>query len=111
MTGSVQDILNDTRLQTVPARGFLTFELVSDQNTATNNFVTSVQMPSGDTPMNAVAVPGDAGGNVGVLDDRMKMQISVPVTQGGHTQFSVTRTGATAILFYRVTYSPIDSPF
>ena len=44
------DILQGTRLQTVPAGGFLTFELQASDNDATNNYTVSVQMPGGDTP-------------------------------------------------------------
>ena len=42
------DILQGTRLQTVPAGGFLTFELQADSNDATNYFTCSIQMPNGD---------------------------------------------------------------
>ena len=45
------DILQGTRLQTVPAGGVLTFELQSADNDATNNYTVSVQMPGGDTPL------------------------------------------------------------
>ena len=51
-SGSNSDILQGTRLQTVPAGGVLTFELQSELNDASNNYTVSVQMPNGDTPLN-----------------------------------------------------------
>lgn len=105
LSASNTDVLQGTRLQTVPRGGFLTFEIQADLNDATNNYTASIQMPNGDTPMNAVSIPGTTPVDVGILDDRQKLQITVPVQQGGHTVFSVTESG-TAVLFYRVTYSP-----
>ena len=61
------DILQGTRLQTVPQGGVLTFELQANNATASNFCAVSVQMPNGDTPLNSVRVPG--------------LQ---PVTRGGH---------------------------
>ena len=96
------DILQGTRLQTVPQGGFLTFELQADANDASNYFTTSIQMPNGDTPLNAVRVP--RGDNAGELDERKKLMITLPVAQGGHTVFSADETG-TAVLTWRVTYT------
>ena len=41
------DILQGTRLQTVPQGGFLTFELQSSANDASNSMAVSIQMPNG----------------------------------------------------------------
>ena len=97
------DILQGGRLQTVPAGGFLTFELQADANDATNFYTLSIQLPNGDTPLNEVNVP--AGDAYGELDERKKMMITLPVQQGGHTVLSATRSG-TASLAYRVVYTP-----
>lgn len=97
------DILSGTRLQTVPAGGFLTFEFQASENSQTNNYTVSIQMPNGDTPLNGVNVP--AGVTVGALNSLEKMMITLPIQQGGHTVLSATETGA-ATLAYRVTYSP-----
>lgn len=97
------DILQGTRLQTVPQGGYLTFELQSDANQTSNNMAVSVQMPNGDTPLNDVNVT--AGVTAGALNNNDKMQITLPVAQGGHTVFSCTETG-TAQLTWRVTYTP-----
>ena len=100
------DILQGTRLQTVPAGGFLTFELQASDNDATNNYTVSLQMPGGDTPMNNVRVPaGNTSGLAGVIDSRTCMTATFPIRRGGHAVFSCDETGD-AELSWRVTYSP-----
>jgi len=102
-TSSNTDILQGTRLQTVPQGGYLTFELQASDNDAANTFTVSVQMPNGDTPLNDVRV--SAGVTSGALNNNDKMQITLPVAQGGHTVFSCVESG-TALLTWRVTYTP-----
>jgi hypothetical protein len=97
------DLLSGTRLQTVPAGGFLTFELQATSSSATDNFTVSIQMPNGDTPLNNVRVP--AGVTFGGINNNDKMMITLPIQQGGHTVFSCVESGA-CTLSYRVTYSP-----
>jgi hypothetical protein len=104
-TGSNADILQGTRLQTVPAGGVLTFELQSQFNDSTNNYTVSVQMPNGDTPLNNVRVPGCNPALAGVIDERQNLTVSFPIMQGGHCVFSCTETGASQ-LSWRVTYTP-----
>ena len=99
------DILQGTRLQTVPAGGVLTFELQAKANDASNNFVVSVQMPNGDTPLNSVRVPACNPALDGVIDERQNLTVSFPIMQGGHCVFSCTETGASS-LAWRVTYTP-----
>lgn len=101
------DILQGTRLQNAPRNGLMTFEMSASDNNATNRFTASIQMPNGDTPLNAVQVPQGTGtaGVAGVLDDRTSMVISLPVAQGGHVVFSCTETGDTE-LTWRVTFTP-----
>jgi len=97
------DILQGTRLQTVPAGGFLTFEMQSSVNDTSNFHEVSIQMPNGDTPLNAVRIPDGVTG--GALNNNDKTQITLPIQQGGHTVFSTTETG-TAALSWRVSYTP-----
>ena len=99
------DILQGTRLQTVPAGGVLTFEMQSKENSTSNNFMVSVQMPNGDTPLNSVRVPACNPALDGVIDERQNLTCSFPITQGGHCVFSATETGASS-LSWRVTYTP-----
>jgi hypothetical protein len=99
------DILQGTRLQTVPSGGVLTFELQANKNDSTNNFVVSVQMPNGDTPLNNARVPGSGSQQIGIIDERENLTVSFPIMQGGHCVFSCTETG-TAALAWRITYTP-----
>lgn len=99
------DILQGTRLQTVPAGGVLTFELQSSLNDGSNHYTVSVQMPNGDTPLNNVRVPGTSPVDDGIIDERQNLTVSFPIMQGGHCVFSCTETGA-ANLAWRVTYTP-----
>lgn len=100
------DILQGGRLQTVPANGLLTFEAQASDNIAANNYVISIQLPDGSTPMNGVLVPGTAtAGLTGILDERLMLRASFPIAQGGHCVYSCVETGDTE-LFTRVTFSP-----
>jgi hypothetical protein len=99
------DILQGTRLQTVPAGGILTFELQSVANTSSNSFAVSIQMPNGDTPLNNVKVPACNPGVDGVIDERQNLTVSFPISQGGHCVFSGLETG-NSTLTWRVTYTP-----
>lgn len=100
------DILQGTRLQTVPQGGILTFEMQAADNDATNNYTVSVQMPGGDTPMNATRIPcGNSTGLAGVIDERTNLTASFAIQQGGHSVFSCTETGDTE-LTWRCTYTP-----
>jgi len=100
------DILQGTRLQTVPARGFLLFELQTSDNVAANNYTASIQMPNGDTPLNAARVTaGNSTGLAGVIDDRTALRMRFRINQGGHCVFSCIETGDTE-LTWRVTYQP-----
>ncbi len=101
------DILQGTRLQTVAAGGVLTFELQSSDNDATNNYTVSVQMPGGDTPLNATRITcGNTAGLAGVLDERTNLTASFAIQQGGHCVFSCTETGS-AELTWRITFTPL----
>lgn len=101
------DILQGTRLQTVPSAGTLTFELQAADNVAANNFAVSIQMPGGDTPLNGVRVPGGAtAGLAGIIDERTDLQATFIIEQGGHCVFSAVEVGDTE-LTWRVTYSPL----
>lgn len=100
------DILQGTRLQTVPRNGVLSFELAASDNVAANNYVVSIQLPDGSTPLNATLVPGGAtAGLAGVIDDRLSLKARFRIGQGGHCVFSCVETGD-AELTWRVTYTP-----
>lgn len=101
------DILNGTRLLTVPANGIMTFEIQAADNVAANNFTVTVQLPGGDNPLTGVLAPaGETAGLPGVINSRNALIASFPVQQGGHPTFSCVETGDTE-LAWRVTYTPL----
>jgi len=101
------DILQGTRLQTVPRNGWLSFELQAADGVAANNFTVSVQLPGGDTPLNATRVPANSAtaGLAGVINERDALKLRFRIGQGGHCVFSCTETGDTE-LTWRVTFTP-----
>lgn len=103
VTATTADLLNATRLQTVPRGGVLTVEFQASEQSATNNYTVSIELPDGDTPMNATGIP--AGVTSGALNANDKTMASFIVQQGGHATISCTETG-TAVLAYRITYTP-----
>ncbi len=100
---SNSDILQGTRLQTVPAGGFLTFEMQAAENSDTDYVEVSIQMPNGDTPLNGVRIPD--GATSFALNNNDKTMLTLPIAQGGHTVFSTVETGSNS-LTWRVTYTP-----
>ena len=104
-TTTNSDILQGTRLQTVPAGGVLTFEMQGQVASTVNKYTVSVQMPNGDTPLNSVLVPACNPALDGVIDERQNLTVSFPIMQGGHCVFSCTEVGSTTFT-WRVTYTP-----
>lgn len=101
------DILAGGLLLTVPQNGLLTFEMQASDNDATNNYVASIQLPNGDTPMNSTRVPcGNSTGLAGVLDERTYLKASFRIQQGGHCVFGCVETGD-AEISWRVTFTPM----
>lgn len=101
------DILQGTRLQTVPSNGILTFEIQAADGVAANSYAVSIQLPNGDTPMNGVLVPcGAVAGLAGILNSLEYMRASYPIAQGGHCSFSCVEVGDTE-MSWRVTFTPI----
>ncbi len=110
LSASNTDILNGSRLQTAPEAGVMKFEMQSVEADPTNNYVSSIQLPSGDTPLEGVLVPkgqgdGAAGTGASSLDERQALIGVFPIAQGGHVVWSFVLTGASAMT-YRVTFTP-----
>ncbi len=107
--GSVSDILQGTRLQTVPMRGKMLFLMSAADANATNNYTASILLPDGRTPMTAggVIVPQGqlTAGVIGILDDRLMLAYEATINQGGHVVFGCVETGDTEF-FWRIVYRP-----
>ncbi len=104
---TIADILNDTRLSSIPYGGQLTIQASSNQNNATNRMVITIQLPDGKVPVDAQAVTAarqaDASG--GQLEDGYLDQWTFPASQGGHFTIGFVETGA-CILTWRVVLRP-----
>lgn len=101
------DILQGTRLQTVPQRGIMLFMLSASDNNVTDNMLVSIQLPDGRTPMNGIRIPQGqlTAGVMGIMDTRLCLQYEAQINQGGHVVFSVVDT-ADSELYWRIIYSP-----
>ena len=102
------DILQGGRLQNVPSNGILAFEISASDNNATNNFVFSIQLPSGATPVNGILAPQatETAGVAGVMNVDTSYKAAFRVGQGGHCVFSCVETGDTE-MFSRVTFKSL----
>lgn len=106
ITATTADILQGTRLQTVPANGSLSFEMQAADADATNSATVSIQLPDGSTPLNGALVPGNGtAGSAGVIDDRLALKLRFRIGQGGHCVFGITETGTTTVT-YRIVFRP-----
>lgn len=88
------DILNGTRLNTIPYMGTLTFMVLADLANATNFWTMTIQLPGGDVPVDGQIVPGANPSLGGVLDDRQYFMMSFAAILGGHFNISLTEGGA-----------------
>lgn len=104
---SNNDILDNTRLTSIPHSGQLTIQAQANLNNATNNFTITIQLPDGKVPVDAQRLnagqEGDALG--GQLDQRYLTQWTFPAPQGGHFTISLTENG-TAIAAWRIVLRP-----
>lgn len=108
MTGleaaTAADVLQATRLQTVPSNGVLLVEMQAADNVAANSYAASIQLPDGSTPFTGMLVPaGGATGLAGVIDSREAYRGSFGIRQGGHCVLDFTETGDTEV-YWRVTF-------
>lgn len=103
IAASTADLLNGTRLQSPPRDGVLIIQFCADLNDATNNYVATIELPDGNTPVNAQAVSGSNPSLGGTMDSRLADRYEFPVAQGGHVTIGLTESG-TAILYFKITF-------
>ncbi len=91
------DILNNTRLSSIPySGGILTVLAMANLNNSTNNYIMTIQLPDGSVPVDGQPVLAGQeveGALGGQLDSRLMMQFSFPAPQGGHFTIAFTETG------------------
>jgi len=102
------DVLDNTRLTSIPHNGQITIQALANLNNATNGYTITIQLPDGKVPVDAQRV--SAGQEVegalgGQLDSRLLDQWTFPAMQGGHFTISFTESG-TAVLTWRIVLRP-----
>ncbi len=98
------DVLNGTRLNTIPYPGKVTFMFSVDLANATNHWLLTLQLPDGDVPIDSQILTGTNPSLGGVLDERTAFRVSYRAAQGGHFTVSLTEVG-TAIATWRAVLS------
>jgi hypothetical protein len=108
-TASNTDLLNNTRLSSIPySGGSITIQMQANLANATNQFTSTIQLPDGSVPVDTQVIPcGQPVEEVlgGVLMEMYLTQWTFRAPQGGHFTIAVTETGA-AILTWRIVLSP-----
>jgi len=107
IVATLADLLNNTRLSSIPFNGTLTVQAQANLGNATNSFAITIQLPNGEVPVDAqqVAAGDEVDALGGQLDTRYLDQWSFPAPQGGHFTISLTETG-TAVCTTRVVLRP-----
>lgn len=105
VAATTADLLGSGRLNAIPYNGTLTIELQSQLNDATNNYTVTIQLPNGDVPIDAQAVPACNPALAGVLNERTLLRMAFRATQGGHFTITLTESG-TAVCTWRAVLSP-----
>lgn len=105
LTATDQDVLNGGRLNAIPYNGTITFELQSSAFSLTNNALVTIQLPSGDVPIDRQPVLIGRAGDADNLDSGQLMRFSFPATQGGHFTLAIEISG-TCTVVWRAVLSP-----
>ncbi len=101
------DLLNNTRLSSIPYNGQLVIQVMANLGNATNNFAITIQLPNGEVPVDSqqVAAGLEADALGGQLDERYLDMFTFSAPQGGHFTIALTETG-TAICTVRTVLRP-----
>lgn len=98
------DVLQGTRLQTVPTNGILMIEMQAADGVAANHYLAALLLPSGAVPFTGMQVPtGAVAGLAGIIDAREAFRASFRIGLGGHSVLDFTEVGDTEV-FWRVTF-------
>lgn len=108
-SASVTDLLNATRLSSIPyAGGMLTCQFQTNLATASNQFTVTIQLPGGEVPVDTQVIPcGQPVEEVlgGVLNNQYLTEFAFSAGVGSHFTIALTETGA-AIVTWRIVLSP-----
>ncbi len=96
------DVLAGGRLNAIPYGGAITFQFLADLGDASNFYTLTIQLPSGEVPVDAQLVPASGAGTDMLLDSRELLQFTFPAGQGGNFTVSLTETGTATCAFVAV---------
>ncbi len=96
------DALSGGRLNAIPYGGTLTLQFLADLGDASNFYSLTIQLPSGEVPVDGQRVPASQSAADMVLDTRELLQFSFAAGQGGHFTVSLTETGTAVCAFVAV---------
>lgn len=96
------DVLAGGRLNAIPYGGTLTLQFLADLGDASNFYSLTVQLPSGEVPVDGQRVNASGSGLDMVLNARELLQFSFAAGQGGHFTVSLTETGTAVCAFVAV---------
>lgn len=96
------DLLAGGRLNAIPYGGTLTLQFLADLGDITNNYVLTIQLPSGEVPVDGQVVPASASGVDMDLKSDQLLQFSFSAGQGGHFTVSLTENGTATCAFVAV---------
>lgn len=104
VTTSDTDLLAaPSRLAAVPYAGQMILEFQASDNSATDFFKVTIQLPDGSTPIDSQRIPD--GATAGGINSEDKYAVAFPVTKGGHVLVALDETG-TCTCNVRATLSP-----
>lgn len=104
-SSDISDVLNSTRLQTIPSNGVLTIEAIASVVSASNLVRITIQWPNGENPCSANVVFAGLNGDL-AMDTRTKFMISHPITpdkSGGHVVLAFDVEGTNSFI-WRATF-------
>ncbi len=96
------DVLSTGRLNAIPYNGKLTLRFLADLGDAANFYALTIQLPSGEVPVDGQTVWASSAGTDMTVDDREVMQFTFNAGQGGHFTVSLTETGTAVCAFVAV---------
>ncbi len=96
------DLLAGGRLNAIPYGGTLTLQFLADLGDVTNNYVLTIQLPSGEVPVDGQVVPSSSAGTDMNLKTDELLMFSFQAGQGGHFTVSLTENGTATCAFVAV---------
>ncbi len=93
-----------SRLAAIPANGKLTIEVSATDSDSVNFGQLTVQLPTGDIPLDTVTIPASGLSTTdAVLDSRTEMIIILDVLKGGHVLIQYVENGTVVVAFFHIT--------